>query len=479
MRSMFFRLFLGFWVTVILGGAVSVAVVSTFQHFSLELLRTDMSKRFDENLARLIVLSGQAAWDMYRCGGEKEYETYVNGLAAGAGTRISLIREDNRSITGERMAGEIVGLAEAARKRTGVFIRKSGETLTVVKRLAAGDGRAVVVVGVHTFRRAPGVPPPPDGGNRHAAGRFLPPFFHRGEILRTAIMLIVVSAVCYLLARSLTLPIRKLQNITRQIAKGDYSARVGASLGRAGSEITDLGRDFDVMVERTEKMINARKRLLRDISHELRSPLARLNVALELVRKRFDAKDEQSLHRIEKEAVRLNELIGQLLILARLEGGAGMDTVSPVELSGLVAGIVEDVDFEASGNGRRVTLVSARQVVVSGSRELLHRAIENTVRNAVHYTAEGSRVEVRVAVDGGEARIEVADYGPGVPEQDLSHLFEPFYRVAEARERQSGGAGIGLAITEQAVKAHGGRLVAQNRRDSKGLIVTIVLPLSA
>ncbi len=480
MRSMFFKLFLGFWLTMVLGGMISVAVVSMYRHFSVERLRNDMSKSFDDNLSKLIVLSGQAAWDMYRCGGQAEYENYINGLATGARTRINLIGTDNKTIDGDKITDRFVDLAEAARRNPGVFTQKSGETLTVVKQLPEKEGESVVVIGEHVFGPPPrGMPPPPHGRHPPLMNRVLPPFFGSGEIIRAAIMLVVASAVCYLLARSLTQPIRKLQKTTQQIASGDYSARVGDRLGRHGSEITNLGRDFDVMVERTEKTINSQKRLLRDISHELRSPLARLTVALELAKKNFGVEDDRCLNKIGREVERLNELIGHLLILARLESGAAPHTIQPVDLADLVKEVAEDVDFEAAGNNRGVKIVSSCDITVTGSRELLRRAIENIVRNAAQYTAQNTLVEIELYADKKEARIGVADYGPGVPDWDLPHLFEPFYRVAEARERQSGGVGIGLAIAEQAVKAHGGSVTAQNAEGKMGLIVTIILPLQS
>jgi len=474
---MFFKLFLGFWLTMILGGAASLAVISTFQHLSIEVMKDDMTRSIDERLAKLIVLSGQAAWEMYKCGGRAEYDNYIDGLESGARTKIILVRDDNRIITGDQAADEYIELADSVRKNNEVSIRKYGETLTVAKHLTAKDGASIVVTGVHTFGPPPGIPP--EGRDPHVLTRFLPPFFGRGEMVRTAIMLIVVSGVCYLLARSLTTPIRKLQKTAQQIAGGDYSARVGKSLGRTGNEIADLGRDFDIMVDRTEKVISAQKRLLRDISHELRSPLARLNVALALAKKRLDAEDDSFLNKIGQEADRLNELIGHLLTLARLESGAGIPAAELVNLTMLLLEIAGDVDFEAASNGRGVKIVSSEEVTVTGSRELLRRAIENIVRNAAHYTAKNTRVEISLSVEGKEAEIWVVDYGAGVPEQDLPHLFEPFYRVAKARERETGGAGIGLAIAEQAVKAHGGRMTARNGDDHNGLIVTITLPLQA
>ncbi|MDR3630167.1 MAG: ATP-binding protein [Desulfocapsaceae bacterium] len=497
MRGIFFKLFLSFWLIMLLGGAMSVVAVSTFRHLSIESLKTDMARKNDENLARLIVLSGQAAWEMFTCGGSEEYESYIDGLAAGARIRLTLIRDDNRTITGGEIDSESEKLADSARIAPQASLLKTAEGLTVAKRLTARDGGSVVVVGVQTFGPPPGQPPPPPpdaggfhfhggpplgpplpfGEERHLYARFFPPFLGRGEIIRSAIMLIVVSGVCYVLARSLATPIRRLQVIAQRIAEGDYSARVGTVMGGAGSELAALGRDFDIMVERTEKVIAAQKRLLRDISHELRSPLARLNVALELAKKQLHAEENISLRKIGQESARLNDLIGQLLILARLESGSGLPAVERVNLAGLIREVAADANFEASSMGRGVEILSVQEIGVSGSRELLRRAIENIVRNAVQYTARNTRVQISLSLEARRAEIRVVDFGAGVPEQDLLHLFEPFYRVAKARERQTGGTGIGLAIAEQAVKAHGGRIAALNGEGQKGLIVIIVLPV--
>lgn len=479
MRSLFFRLFLGFLLTIFLGGAVSGVVISTSQHLSIELFKNDMMRKLDENAARLIVLSGQAAREMYRCGGQAEYENYLNGLVEGARTRITLIRDDNRTLTGDKISDEFVFLAESARKQTEAALKKSGETLMVAKHLTTRDGDSFVVLGEHTFGGPPGFQPPMEGKGRSFFAGIFPPFFARGEMIRLTIMIVAISGFCYVLARSLTIPIRRLQKTTQQIAGGDYSVRVGKSLGKTGNEIADLGRDFDIMVDRTEKVISAQKRLLRDISHELRSPLARMGVALELAKSRLHAEDSSSLKKIELESGRLNELIGQLLTLTRLESGVGLAAVEPVDLTRLLADVVADVDYEAANSSRGVKIVATAEVMMSGSRELLRRAIENIIRNAAQYTADKTQVEVTLSVGHDEAQIQVTDFGPGVPEHDLPHLLEPFYRVAEARERQTGGVGIGLAIAEQAVKAHGGRVIMENCGGGRGLVVTIALPLSA
>ncbi len=478
MRGMFFKLFLSFLLTVILGGGLGMVVFFTFMDATLGRSQNEMLQKYDEKFTKLIVISGQAALEMYRCGGRAEYETYINGLFEAGGTRVFLIGEDNLTITGEMVADEYVKIAENVRKNSEIYVQHSGRNLTVAKKITTSGGNSNVLVGVHTLDSPPPWPPPKD-----RKGQFFerkpPPFVAAGEIIRTIVMLIVVSAVCYFLASSLTKPIKKLQKTAQQIAGGDFSARVGKMSGRSGSEIADLGRDFDIMADRTEKVINGQKRLLCDISHELRSPLARLNVALELAMQRLNAHDNSALKKIGQEADRLNELVGQLLILNRLESGGELNDLEAVNVTEMLLMVVEDCKFEASQSDRGVRVISCSNATVNGSRELLRRAIENIVRNACQYTARNTQAEVSLSVLEHEVQITVVDYGQGVPEADIPHLFEPFYRVAKARERKTGGVGIGLAITEQAVKIHGGSVVVRNAQDHAGLIVTIILPQAA
>lgn len=475
---MFWKLFLSFWLTILLGGAMSFVAISTFgQHLHIGgLLFDGMAHRVDEHFTRLTVLYGQAALQLYRNGSRAEYDAFVHGLFKDAGIEITLIGPDNRSSAGDPLSSELMDLVERARHAPQALVEKTDNGLRIVGRLAGQNGETPpIVMGQLAFGPPPGIRPP-GGKEPPFLARLLPPFFRPGEIVRTAVMLLVVSVVCYLLARSLATPIRRLQQTARRIAGGDYSARVGAGLGRPGNELAELGRDFDIMVERTEAVIDSQKRLLRDISHELRSPLARLHVALELAKKRFDAGEDSALSRIGAEADQLNELIDHLLVLSRMEAKTGSDVMEPVDLTGLLREVVTDADFEAAWSGRGVEIIASTDVTVMGCRELLRRAVENIIRNGARYTAPRTRVEIILAVRDAQVLISVRDHGPGVPEADLPHLFEPFYRVAKARERQTGGTGLGLAIALQAIKAHGGTIAAQNALPPPGLQVTISLP---
>jgi two-component system sensor histidine kinase CpxA len=279
----------------------------------------------------------------------------------------------------------------------------------------------------------------------------------------------------------MTKPVARLRAASQQIAAGDLTARAGDPNSRRGDEIAGLVRDFDTMAGRLETLVNAQSRLLNDISHELRSPLARLNVALGLARQRSGAESASMLERIELEAARLNELIGRLLTLARMEDGEQRIPSTPVLLDEVVLGVTEDAEFEAQARGCHVrSAIPEGNWAVRGEASLLHSAIENVVRNAIRYTHEGSAVEIRlekIAKDGrDEAVIRVIDRGEGVPEDALEKLFQPFYRLDDARGRQTGGVGLGLAITERAVRFHGGQVSARNRAEG-GLEVEIRLPL--
>jgi len=280
----------------------------------------------------------------------------------------------------------------------------------------------------------------------------------------------------------MTKPVARLRAATQQLAAGDLTARAGDPNSKRRDEIAGLVRDFDSMAARLETLVKAQSRLLNDISHELRSPLARLNVALGLARQRSGPESAAMLERIELEAGRLNELIGRLLTLARLEDGEQSVASTPVLLDEVVLNVTEDAEFEAQARHCHVrSEIPAGIWGVRGDVSLLHSAIENVVRNAIRYTREGTTVEIRLektksASTGEEAVVRVTDCGSGVPEEALQKLFQPFYRLDDARGRQTGGVGLGLAITERAVRFHGGRVLAVNRAEG-GLMVEIHLPL--
>jgi signal transduction histidine kinase len=292
--------------------------------------------------------------------------------------------------------------------------------------------------------------------------------------LRILAVILTGGLVCYGLARYLTSPIVKLRRATKQLAEGELQTRLGMKIRRGGDELSQLARDFDEMAERIESLVTSEKRLTQDISHELRSPLARMNVALEIAKQKANPDSQQILERIEKESMRLNEMISRLLILSKLESGGQELEKQNVNLRKVVEEIVADADFEAQAKSKAVKITAIEESRFLGSENLLRSAVENVLRNAVRYTDEKTSVEVSLTNLNGDAVINIRDHGGGVPENELENLFRPFYRVGEARERKSGGVGLGLAIAQRAVFAHKGSIKAQNTAD--GLLVEIKLP---
>jgi two-component system sensor histidine kinase CpxA len=270
-----------------------------------------------------------------------------------------------------------------------------------------------------------------------------------------------------------------LRSAAQRLAAGDLTARTGAPASGRRDELAQLMRDFDRMAERIEGLMEAQSRLLKDVSHELRSPLARLSVALGLARQRAAPQAEGALNRIELEADRLNQLIQRLLTISRLETGTDGIRKTRVSLRDLVQQVAHDAEYEAQGRRCGVSAEPTDEYLVEADPALLHSAIENVVRNAVRYTAAGTAVEIRlerrIGDQGEEIAIRVLDSGPGVPEEALEQIFQPFYRIDDARNRQTGGAGLGLSIADRAVRVHGGRVRASNRPEG-GLEVEIRIP---
>lgn len=297
------------------------------------------------------------------------------------------------------------------------------------------------------------------------------------QALRLLVILGTTGLVCYGLVRHLTTPIYQLRAATKRLAAGDLSTRVAPNLGRRHDELGVLGQDFDQMAERLEDLVAAQNRLIADISHELRSPLARVNVALELVRSVAGPEADEDLDRIALETERLNTMIGQLLTLSRLESGEPLSAKTSINLNQLIESIATDADFEARSHDRAVEILQTAECAASGSETLLRSAVENVVRNAVRYTREKSAVEMSLEKADNFALIRVRDYGPGVPEEALPHLFQPFYRITDARERSSGGTGLGLSIADRAVRFHGGSIEASNMRDEKGEIAGLLMEI--
>lgn len=277
------------------------------------------------------------------------------------------------------------------------------------------------------------------------------------------------------LAWYITNPVRHLRQATNQFAKGLLDTRVMQNIGNRHDEIADLARDFDHMAEQVQALVVTQKRLLNDVSHELRSPLARLQVAIEMARQQPE-KTEALMQRIEKESQRLDELVGELLTLSRLEADVHNNEKDYFDINGLVASIAEDARFEAGNQNKQIIFSPADETLINGSIELFRRAIENIIRNATFYTPEQTQVMVNVQQDNNHLRLTVCDSGKGVSEEKLADLFQPFIRVNENNQNvKIPGYGLGLAIARRAIEIHGGTIKAYNHAHG-GLCVEIRIP---
>jgi len=296
-------------------------------------------------------------------------------------------------------------------------------------------------------------------------------------MLRIAIMLLAMTLVSWLLTRMITRPIRLLQQTTEQLGQGSLSQRTPKHLSGRRDELGDLARSFDNMAIQIESLLHSHKQLLRDISHELRSPLARLQIALELARDETGDAAISELDRIGIEADRLNALISEVLTLARFEQGNIDTDMTSLQLDKLVVEVAEDAAFEATVTGKSVNYSDLCECHILADRLWVKRALDNVIRNAVRHTANNSQVRISMTSNEYNAEIRIRDHGNGVNEAQIPHLFETFFRASEARESTTdSGYGLGLAIAKRAVELHHGHIQAMNHPEG-GLEVVIRLPL--
>lgn len=290
-----------------------------------------------------------------------------------------------------------------------------------------------------------------------------------------ALAVVFSGGVCFWLARSITAPVRQMRLAGQALGQGEFDTRIPEATARRGDELGDLARGFNHMAARLEKLVAAQQQLLRDMSHELRSPLARLQAALTLAADSKDGVDrDRHLARTEVEVERLNHLIGEILGYARLTEGAP-SRFETLDLTDLIEDIAASARLEGAPRNLQVTVEAPASLTASADEELLHRAVENVVRNALRHAPDGSTVTLALSGDDNTATVLVSDRGPGVPEDRLEDIFRPFVRLSAERGEAGPGGGIGLAIARAAVEHHGGNIRAENR-DGGGLAVRITLP---
>jgi len=450
MRSLFLKIFLWFWVTLIVTG---IALVLTFT-----LQPRSVPSRWHATLTDTARYSGAIAVDEFEKGSARAASTYIHQLEHETQLQACLFNPAGIPIAGESCETFADRVAHVTASKASDFGMKRG-LVRVALVLRTTDGRELIY--------ATELP----AGPRAAFG-----------ISRTAIALqwglafFISGCICYLLTRYLTAPILGLREASQKLAAGDFNIRAAESNYRRHDELGDLVRDFNVMADRIEKLISQQRQLVSDVSHELRSPLARLNVALDLGRQRKG--NDPAFDHMEQDLERLNEMIGRLLTIAKLDASSAPMQMTPVNLMELVSQIISDAEFE-HGRDSIATLAADGNYFVEGNVELLHSAIENVIRNAIRYTAAGTSIEIMLQRKEMEAKsfalLIIRDHGPGVPESELTTIFRPFYRLADARDRQSGGTGLGLAIADRVVRIHGGTICARNTTP-RGLQVEIALP---
>jgi len=457
MRSLYMKIFLWFLVAIgLVGGTLmffALEIESDFARASIEQNDLTLTPPFAERWAMVFEQKGKAGLSDYL------------GHARDKGNHTYFFGPDGKEVFNQTPPVEAQSIVQQAMQTDRTQNAWATTHRYIAQRAAGPSGKNYILL---IDLRSP----------------FGAVFLARPQIqaLRLIIVLLIGSLVCLWLAQYISDPVARLRSAAHQLAAGNLHSRVGAAVGHGNDELADLGRDFDRMAERIESMMVSQKRLITSVSHELRSPLARLAVALDLAYQDSDPAIRAYLDRIGLETNHLNDLIRNLLNLARMESGSELLSQAPVELEPLVSEIAKDVDFEARSRGCGVRVIKLEPCVILGARDLLHSAIENIIRNGAAYSKQGTEIEVSLerVNERGEDRalIRVRDFGEGVPNDALQLIFQPFYRVADARERASGGFGLGLSITAEAVRLHNGQVRAENCPGG-GLRVEVNLPLHA
>ena len=456
--SLFLKIFLWFWGAMTILGLALVAVQFTTQD---DLVIPPQRGMMMDALANY----GIEAVKAYESGGDKKLASYLSTVEKRKRVRVFLFSPSGEELGGQKRATS--DIKDLSRKAETSFLPQFElSTFRVMAAQPVLSGRGTYVFAGAVSRTL-------------LAARRTDP---ETKVIGFLVVVLTTGAFCYGLARYLAMPVGRIRRAAQQLAAGELSARVERNhIPRGNDEISGLARDFDTMAERLQNLVTAQNRLLGDVSHELRSPLARLNLALELARRGDETKREAAFGRIERESIRLDALIGELLTLSRLENGLKPEKLqNPVDLAVLAREVVEDAAWEAQNAGRGVKVVyngPDEEICVRGDAELLWRAVENVTRNALAHTDDNSVVELDLSRSNGSVTLSVSDQGPGVPDEDLNSIFRPFFRVDGARERRDGGqgTGLGLAIAERALSAHGGHISAKNRADG-GLSVALQLP---
>ena len=454
-HCLFVKIFSWFWATAL----VIVGIIFVGRRV-MDLRPIDSSTMYASVTSMLAADAAHA----YESGGAAAFARFANSLVRGHNSQLFLLDEFNKDVLSRTISRDTLRLAREAGKDQLVATQSSLYERVAVYKFVATSGRPYTFV-LYERSAIPNL---------------------SGALLREGApfllgLLFVITILCFWLAYHIAAPIRGIQAAARRVAQGDLSARVPHAVSLRRDELAALAMDFDSMVERIELLIRTQKNLLNSVSHELRSPLARLNVSLAVMRKHMPEDVVDIGERMERDVATIDTLMGQLLTLSRLEAGLSSGEREDVNFTLLVQEVVADGHFEAKSLGKSVSLESENPVVLENADSLaLRSACENIVRNAIRFTRPGTEVKVVLGIDNAAASpaviLRVCDEGPGVPKDALQNIFRPFFRI-NGPERQSEGNGLGLAIALEAVRLHDGSITASNL-NPEGLEISIRLPLS-
>lgn len=452
MKSLFLKIFLWFWTAFAIV-AVALVVIVTI---------TRSNTKMQTGVSVYLPFEARQAVDIYEREGKPALQHHFDHLAEEGFAKPYLLDENWKDVLGHQPPAKAVEFGKAAGRDTPRVDKFHGWKVIAAQQIVADSGRKYTILVIIEHPPVVGLVSDLD--------------------YRTLVGLLVIYAVgtfsCFWFARHIAGPIVKLSEAAGQIADGSLDTRSGLSIRLRRDEIGRLGASFDRMVERIESLVHGQQRLFGDVSHELRSPLARLSVAEGLLRQCPPEERVEYLDRIALEVDYIDRLIGQLLTLARIDSGADSSRTETLELGSLIQEVAVDGNFEAQAKSCAVKVDFMDTCMTAGAREQLRRAIENVVRNAIRYTQPGTDVEIALRKQGAlsRAEIQIRDHGPGVSSEHLEKIFLPFYRVPADNDDPAGGAGLGLAITERVIRMYGGSVSAMNAPDG-GLIVKLELPL--
>ena len=458
MRNLFLKIFLWFLLTFVI---VAVTLVwLTIATRPSEKIQNEIRAR----VSLYLPLEAKEAVEIYERDGEVGLNHHFDRLLASGILKPYLLNEDGKDVTGRIPPARAVELAKDAKVDIPIVGNFKGRNGFVAQKAVGASGKQYTVLLTAVDLSFP----------------VLLKELGAKTLFSVLAVLLVGGIFCFWLARHIANPVVQLSETASRIADGWLDARGDRSIRLRRDEIGRLGLSFDRMAERIESLVRGQQRLLGDVSHELRSPLARLSVAEGLLRQCPPEERAEYLDRIELEVKNLDQLIGQLLTLARIDSGADSTHTERIELCTLLQEVAVDGNFEAQAKHCAVRVDSLGSCATAGAGEQLRRAVENVVRNAIRHTLPNTEIGISIRKQyspaPAKAIIQVRDRGPGVKEEHLEKIFLPFYRVPSINGEQAEGAGLGLAITERIVRMYGGSVDAANAPDG-GLIVKLELPL--